>query len=301
MIPRVGLLGLTASVLLAACGSSSAVVPSPIPTTSSVASPTSNLPPGGAYQPLPESAAACPSVDRQLVSSMPDRWKVCSTIDQTAGVLINVSDEIEVFGGGTFAFAPIGDGSPQALVVRAAVESLASDVRAGRIRDPAVPRAGYSAYVLPGERVIFTGGPGTMSQVTAATSYLASTEAAVARTVHAAAAKAPAHATLTPQQYLLKMQNPISKCARDTEQYISLQSQGDARLAAVLSTTVSGGKDCRAAIKLFSVSEDEKAVQKETDNVLTFRFKMAGRHALESKSFWEDFAKLLLTGLEKIH
>jgi hypothetical protein len=239
-------------------------------------------------------------VDRELPSSMPDRWKVCSTTDQGAGVLINVSDEIEVFGGGTFAFAPAGDGSAQSVVVRAALESLADDVRAGKIPDPAVPRTGYFAYVQPGERVVFTGGAGTMAQVTAATSYIGSTEAAVARTVHAAAAQAPANATLTPQQYLLKMRNPISKCARDSEHFVSLQSQGDAKLAAVLSTTVSGGKDCRAAIKLFSVSEEEKALQKETDNVLTFRFKMAGRHALESKSFWGDLAELVLTGLEKV-
>lgn len=278
-------------------------------TASSYLPPSSSYPPpsGSAgsgdsptgYAPLVDSAAlACPSIDFEVPESDPSRWRLCSSRQGTGATLINISDDVEVFGAPSSVSVRIQrhDASAAGLALAQQLKQLADSVSAGQQSDPAVPAQGQFAYLLPGDKM-FVGSAGiAANQLTASTSRFATAYAAVSRALYALAEirAEDGSAGQSFGELLLQLQNPVAQCAQFA--YAEARSEPDLTLTGTYQDVLRGARGCKKAISLFSVSRDEAALQRDTESVLAFRFRMVGRHALQQKNFWEDAAKVLAFG-----
>jgi hypothetical protein len=269
----------------------------------------STSPPPATYSALVDpSVLTCPPIDTEFRSNRPDLWRVCAVPDGTAGTLINLSDDVEVFAAPTDVVitATRADQSSAGPLVLSVLTALAQQVSSGTVTDPAIPSGFRFVYALPGDRVVFSGGPNeSLSRTTASTSLLATTDAAVARTLATAADDAVSSGTFqpssTPAQFLLSLSNPISQCAHDALDILNSPDSATATLTDVVKSAIDGRKACTSAIALFTVSADEAALRRETESTLAFRFRTIGRHALEDTDFLKDLGKLVFTGLGRAH
>lgn len=262
--------------------------------------------PPPAYRALVDpSTLRCPAMDQEYPSRDAQRWRVCGVPDGSAGVLINISDEVEVFAAPSdvSVSAMRYNSTPQGVATQQTLTDLTHAVSAGTVTDVAVPQGAYQfAYALPGESFGFAGTQESVSRTLASTSLLATVEAGVARTVVVSADNAVSTGAVrpiqTPAQFLLGLSNPISSCANAAVTYVGESNSQTTTLTDLVKNTIDGATNCKSAIKLFSVSADDEALRRTTESTLTFRVRTIGRHALEEESFFDDLLTLALTGLE---
>jgi hypothetical protein len=220
-------------------------------------------------------------------------------------VLINVSDDVEVFSApmDVSVVATNYDRTPRGMIIQATLADLGTAVANSTVRDTAVPGRGYHFYyALPGDRFVFAGSQESVGRTLASTSLLGTTVAGVARTVATSADNAVTTGTVrttqSATQFLLGLSNPISSCAKAAVTVVGDANSQSATLTDLVGDTIAGKKPCTSAMALFSVSTEDEALRRTTENTLTFRVKTIGRHALEDESFFNDFVTLVLTGLE---